>query len=545
MDLLVDKLLNQMDRDAEATAFIELDRKGRERHVASYQLLFDRAASTAVHLQARGLGGKNVLLQISHGFDFVAGFYGCLLAGCTAVPRRVATRSQRDQLGPVLEVAEVAAVLCNEDTRDAWDDAGSTGPSLPVICVEQGRDLSRDWRPPKLREQAIALIQFTSGTTSLPKGVVVSHGALAHNSETIRAAFGFVPGHTVVSWLPFTHDMGLVGHVVQPVYSGLRSVVMPPAAFAGNPSTWLRTIAAYRAYCSGAPNFAYRFSCDRIADESVSDLDLSGWEIAYCGAERIEAHTIRRFLAKFASLGFRPISIYPCYGLAESTLYATGRRGLKTDQPTPGGPTYVSVGAPPGSSEIRIVAPDTAAECVDRTVGEVWIRSESAASGYMNDAASSAATFDARCGTRGGFIRTGDFGYRADAELYLVGRIKDVIKVRGLAVAAEDVELAISDAAQAEGHCLHGCAVIEVEGQDRESIVAVIEAEPSLSTIFSGLKGSVLRTTGLLLDQLIIVERGTLPRTPSGKVQRRNCRQVLESDSRCLALSGATTRSGA
>lgn len=545
MDTLTWKLLRQFRRDPLATAFLELDRRGIERREASYEMLFDRAASTAAYLHSRGLAGRSVLLQMPQGLDFIAGFYGCLLAGCPAVPRRIQNGTQRDHLTAVLRAADIAAVLTVAEQRTALPEETLAQLRIQTICLEEVANMCSDWRPPLQTDADMAIIQFTSGTTSAPKGVVVSRGALAHNSESIRCAFGFVPGQTVVSWLPFTHDMGLIGHLVQPVYSGLRSVFMPPAAFAGNPAVWLKTIARYGARCSGAPNFAYRTCCDRIAPDALSEFDLSCWEIAYCGAERIEPHTIERFIRRFSRFGLRPDSIYPCYGLAESTLYVTGRHGLKTHTLTPRGTACVSVGAADAGAQVLIVDPQLQQQCADETIGEVWVKSESGATGYCNDAAATAATFEFKCGTQRGFIRTGDLGYRAASELYLVGRIKDVIKVRGIAVAAEDVELTIGEIVSAAGRCLHACAVIDVPDDAGERIIALIEAEPSLQAMFSDIRGGVHRATGLLLDRIVVLDRGTLPKTPSGKVQRRSCRQLLADADACCPASGAPVHPGA
>lgn len=513
-------------------AFVELNRSGVEVASLTYSQLLSKATAVAAQLQELRVNERNVLLLIPHGMHFIVGFYGCLLAGFVAVPHRMPKPSDFERLGSICNSIRIAAVVTVRAHLARTEEfVGKYQPGVPTICVDH-LESALAWRLAESKFDTIALVQFTSGTVRSPKGVVLTHGALIRNSEAIRSAFKFSLKNVVVSWLPFTHDMGLIGHVVQPVYSGLLNVFMSPTTFVTTPSMWLQVISRYRAYCSGAPNFAYRFCCDKRMDDDMEGVDLSCWRLAYCGAERIDPDTARSFCARFARLGFSSSSFFPCYGLAESTLFVTGRWGLEIDK-SPSNQECVSVGSVRSDHvSVKVVEPRSMTECGDRCIGEIWIKSKSNALGYINDLDATETTFGVCLDGDAGYLRTGDLGYTDSDQLYVVGRMKDLIKVRGISFAAEDAELLIMRAAQEMAVVVSACAVVGVDTELGESTIALIEIEEEFRCaangrdLSEGVTRKICDSMGLLLCDVLLVNRGDLPRTASGKVKRAECREL-------------------
>ncbi len=552
MQGLLDKLLAQAERTPDARAFVELNRRGEEIAELSRRSLYQRANRVAVRLREIGRDGANVMILLPHGMQFVLCFYGCLLAGRVALPYKIPKSADVPRLLSVLQTAQVAAIVTvKQQEAKVREWLAGAALRIPLLLFDDlAADVSESGVPfhtSRASADERAVLQFTSGTTSSPKGVVISHGALAHNSTAITRAFGLRSGERMVSWLPFTHDMGLIGHVVLPVYSALTSVFMSPVAFVSNPAIWLQAISHYRAQCSGAPNFAYRLCCDKIA-ESLFEVDLSCWEVAYCGSERIEPRTAATFIKKFARYGLPARSFYPCYGLAESTLFVTGRHGVKTTLSKTTGALCVSVGAPADESFQLAIKDDRQARCADGDVGEIWIKSPSNACGFYGESGYSSRPFTADAKYTPEFIPTGDIGYLEAGELYVVGRIKDVIKIRGLAFAAEDLELAIGDAANSLGITIYAVAAIAVVEDEHERIVGLLECDVDgqsvdgqgidkrdvgVAHVRQQIRRRVCDATGAVLDDLVLLSRHALPRTTSGKVKRGQCAAIfLEEKSR-------------
>lgn len=535
MDSLVHVLLEHASSREQAPVYTELDRHGKTTQTLTFGRVQQKSAAVAATLQRLELVDRRVLLLMPQSMSFIVGFLGCLLARCVAVPHRLPKATDMERLLTIARMADIAAVLTikahEPRIRQLFDHSGL---NVALVSVDEVDDaLHSDWRMPDIGAATTALVQFTSGTIRSPKGVVVPHSALLHNSAAIREAFRFRGGEPLISWLPFTHDMGLIGHVVQPLYSSLHSIFLSPVAFATNPLCWLQAISDFRADCSGAPNFAYRLCSSKFTAESSMQLDLSSWRLAYCGAERIDADTMRTFIQKFRPHGFSPSSIFPCYGLAESTLFVTGRWGIAADRLTPASQEYVSVGPVANDrTTVKIVEPDTLSECADREIGEICIRSTSNASGYLNDAKATADAFDITIDGLDGFMRTGDLGYRDAGQLFVVGRMKDLIKIRGVAFAAEDAELVVVRTTQRMGQDILACAVTGIETESGEAALAFIELQNEISDarcsrdLSSRVARAVCDEIGILLEDVILVTRGELPKTPSGKVKRAACKDI-------------------
>jgi 8-amino-7-oxononanoate synthase len=394
------------------------------------------------------------------------------------------------------------------------------------------------------------MLQYTSGSTSQPKGVMLSHANLMANVHAIHQAFGVRSGDSSVFWLPMYHDMGLVGGVLVPLFAGATNVSISPATFLQSPITWLAAISKYRATISGGPNFAYDLCIRKITDEQRATLDLSSWALAFVGAEPIEAATLERFATAFAPCGFKPGAFYPCYGLAEATLMVSGSRrgsgatiGTFSDtaltenrvEPVPrDGPQarrLVACGSPVGDLRVVIVDPHSCAEAAPGRVGEIWVAGASVGQGYWHKPGQTRRSLDARLSDtgEGPFLRTGDLGFMDDGQLSVTGRLDDLIIVRGLNRYPQDIE------ATARGsHPLlesgYGAAfVTDDHGPQRLVLVQEVARKGTVdfASVLDAVRSAVLDEHGLALDAVVLVRNGTIPRTSSGKVQRHACRAAF------------------
>ncbi|WP_165679080.1 AMP-binding protein, partial [Metapseudomonas otitidis] len=388
-----------------------------------------RARVIAAALQAEAEFGDRAVLLFDSGPDYVAAFFGCLYAGVIAVPAyppESARRHHQLRLLSIIDDAEPALVLTSAALREPLQqmnqDLGTACPAL--LCVEDLQDeLADAWCEPVLAADDIAFLQYTSGSTSLPKGVQVSHGNLVANELLIRRGFGIGADDVIVSWLPLYHDMGLIGGLLQPIFSGVPCVLMSPRYFLERPVRWLEAIAQYGGTVSGGPDFAYRLCCERVSAGALARLDLSGWRVAFSGSEPIRQDSLERFAGQFAGCGFDAASFLACYGLAEATLFVTGGvRGqgipalgvdgaaLAQNRIEPGADSLLlSCGFGQPGHGVMIVEPATGAALGENRVGEIWASGPSIAHGYWRNPEATAKAFVDRDGTS--WLRTGDLGF--------------------------------------------------------------------------------------------------------------------------------------
>jgi acyl-CoA synthetase (AMP-forming)/AMP-acid ligase II len=531
----------QKERDAE-TGFTygELDRAAR--HVANRLRSLDAAS-------------ERVLLLYPHGLDFIAALFGCFYAGAVAVPVLPAARpgQSRDRLRGILADAVPRFAL----TNDA-DAAALSGAPIHITVMQNLKAVAEGtpepWTAPSIDPHAICMLQYTSGSTGTPNGVMLSHANIMRNEAMICERFEHTPDSVVVSWLPVYHDMGLIGMLFQPLYVGNPCIFMSPVTFMQRPIRWLQAISRYRATTSGGPNFAYEMCVDRIKTDDCTGLDLSSLEIAYSGAEPVRADTMRRFSERFAACGFRPEAFYPCYGLAEATLLVTGGRklspwrlrtvdavALESDHRAvavreDGHPrTLVGCGTSPACQSVRIVHPETGEELEEGHVGEIWVAGPCVAGGYWKREHQSRATFEARVqgDPETPFLRTGDLGFLDGRELYVTGRIKDVLIIRGRNHYPQDIEATAENSHPALLPA--GSVAMLVPGAADERLVLVHEvrrqyvATPDTIGIAAAVRQRVAREHGLQIAGLVLLRPGTLPRTTSGKLRRQECRRLLMS----------------
>jgi 8-amino-7-oxononanoate synthase len=538
----------------------------------TYAQLDRRARAIAACLQDMGFAGQCVLLVYPPGLDFITAFFGCLYAGCVAVPTYPPHRHRMfERFQAVAADARARIALSNASGAaqfQAMMEAENSGQAaassrLSWLATDEIPDaLAERWEEPAIAPDTLAMLQYTSGSTSRPKGVMVSHGNLMANIRAIHQAFGIQYEDSSVFWLPMYHDMGLVGGVLVPVFNGSTNVSISPATFLQNPITWLAAISKYRATISGGPNFAYDLCVRKITDEQRATLDLSSWALAFVGAEPIEPGTLERFAAAFAPCGFKPSAFYPCYGLAEATLMVCGpRRGSGATVGTfretaltenrvepvpddaPQARRLVACGSPVGGLRVVIVDPHSRAEGAPGRVGEIWVAGASVGQGYWHKPGQTRRSFDARLSDTGGgpFLRTGDLGFMREGQLYVTGRLDDLIIVRGMNRYPQDIE------ATARGsHPLlesgYGAAFV-ADGHGRQRLVLVQEVarrgEKDLTPALDAIRRAVLDEHGLALDAIVLVRSGTILRTSSGKIQRHACRAAfLAGELKALAEHG-------
>jgi len=560
---LVDVLSRRAAAAPEREAYVFLDDAGVPAARLSYGELDARARSIAARLQAHGLAGQRALLLYPPGLDFVSAFMGCLYGGVVAVPAYPPRTPQAlPRLLAIARDARPAAVLTTAALLPRITALGGLDGMRTVATDDAARE-DETWNPPALDGGALAFLQYTSGSTATPKGVMVSHGNLLHNEETIRLAFEQTEGSVVVGWLPLYHDMGLIGTVLQPLYVGARAILMSPLAFLQKPLLWLDVISRYRATTSGGPNFAYDLCVRKVKPAERDALDLGSWEVAFNGAEPVRAETLERFSAWFAPCGFRSSAFFPCYGLAEATLFVSG--GSKDAEPVvaavsaaeleqgrvaavgpgaAGGRRLVSSGAP-RRLRVAIVDPESGQPCREDRVGEIWLAGESVAQGYWRQPEATEEMFGARVaaaeatlGER--FLRTGDLGFLAGGELYIAGRAKDLIIIRGRNLYPHDLEAAAERSHPAARPGCGAAFAIERDGEERLIVVQELDRRRTeeAPAVADAIRRALAEQHEVQVQDVVLVRAGTIPKTSSGKIQRHACRAAYLAGSLEVVIPG-------
>jgi acyl-CoA synthetase (AMP-forming)/AMP-acid ligase II len=530
----------------------------------TYQELDFKARAIASRLQHQGAAGERVLVLCRPGLDHVAGFFGCIYAGAVAVPvhERLAPR-----LSSVVPDAQARFALATAEThanvRAAVDDLDE-GRHLQWGLTDDVGDAD-SWVTPDLDPDAIAMVQYTSGSTTAPKGVVLTHRNLLHNMETVRQVWGGDDTAVSVFWLPSHHDMGLIGAILSMLYVGCTTHLMSPTAFVKRPMRWLEAISRHRATFTVAPNFAYELCIEQSTAEERAALDLSSLAMAMNGAEPVRPATLQRFADAFASSGFRPQAQFPVYGLAEATLLVSGgsdsalpvvhhidRAALSEDRVVDVEPesqsavALIGCGRPAGGQRVVIVDPVTRRPCQADEVGEIWIAGPSVARGYWQRPEETEQTFSAfLSGTSDGpFLRTGDLGFLRSGQLFITGRCKDLITIRGGNYYPNDIELTVQD-----------CDPVLVSGRGAafaitpglgavEQLVVVQEVhrhrEVELYDIIDKIWVAIADRYGIRTHSVVLVEHLSIPTTSSGKIQRGQCKRLfLNGDLTAVAHWGA------
>jgi acyl-CoA synthetase (AMP-forming)/AMP-acid ligase II len=533
--------------DTEVYRFMWSGAEGAAPIRLTYRTL-DRAARRIAG-RLRSAGQRRTLIVQSTGQRFAESLFGCWYSGAVAIPAPpVGGRHHTERLLAIIKDAQVDAVLTDSTSAPELSrllaSAGHTSgvECLAVDAFEPAE--ADDWRPVPSGGEDLALLQYTSGSTGAPRGVPVTHAQLLANQAAITRAFGTGPSSIIGGWLPLHHDMGLVGHLLQPIFVGATGVLMSPWTFLRSPVRWLELISECGVTASAAPNFAYDLVARQVTDEQIARLDLSHWDTAVVGAEPIRADTLRGFAERFAPAGFRAAALRPAYGLAEATLLvsASGPLGYRERQadpaaleqglwaePAPCGPAQPLVGSgAPVDTEVRVVHPTSGQALPSGQVGEIWVRGEGVADGYWRAPLETRRCFGVTSADgAGGFLRTGDLGVLRDGELYVTGRLKDLLIIDGRNLHPHDVEHAVHAVSP-----LCGAGAVFGVLSDREHMVVVqeISARRGTELDFDRLDAAVqdrLAEDFSVSSSMVLVRPGTIRRTTSGKIQRDRVRQLF------------------
>ncbi len=524
----------------------------------TYEELEKRARAIGAFLQSQGASGQRALLFYPPGLDFLTAFWGCLFAGVIGVPvfpARLARHLPR--LSAIVADSQARLVLTTSRISARSEELCKRAPDLGNLqwCSTDNLslDIAAQWRDPGVDSHTLAFLQYTSGSTGTPRGVMVSHGNLLHNSAAIQRVFGFTPESLGLTWLPHYHDMGLIGCLLQPVYAGCSSVVMPPTSFLQRPLRWLEAATRYRATTIVGPNFAYDLCVRKITPEQRATLKLDSIEVALSGAEPVRSQTLERFAETFAPCGFRKEAFHPAYGLAEATLIVSGESGSS-------GPQVYSVDAvalqknsvQPASAEssasralvacgpvvpdtkVVIVDPDSLTPCASDRVGEIWVSGPGVAQGYWQKPEETVETFGGRLADTndGPFLRTGDLGFLRGGELIITGRIKDLIIIRGANHYSQDLEQTVELSHRALRPGCGAAFSIDAAGEERLVIVYEIEEAERLAgeEVADAVRNALVESHEVSPYAVVLIKPRTVFRTSSGKIQRFACRDAFLAD---------------
>lgn len=529
---------------------------GEEAVQLTYGELDRKARSVAAYLkkQYAVCTGDRALLVYPPGLEFITSFFGCLYAGVIAVPS-VPPNKHSHRLQSIIKDSQPSLGLTSSKLLKGMQGQFSNKPLFNCfnwVATDELIDSDKFQIERAINKDSIAFLQYTSGSTGNPKGVMVTHSNLLHNSKMLQKASHNTSESIIVNWLPLYHDMGIIGSILQPLYVGATCVTMSPLDFLQKPYRWLKAITDYKATYSGAPDFGYNLCVSKVTEEQINELDLSSWKTAFNGSDQVRHSTIEAFINKFERCGFKREAFYPTFGLAEATLMVTG--GLNDNPPKyhsvkresleengviessnePEDRKIVSLGKPWIGQTVKITNPNTLVVCGENEVGEIWVSGDSVAKGYWNNPEATTKTFEAYTANgEGPFLRTGDLGYLNDGELYFVGRIKDVIIIRGKNHFPQDIELTVENCHSA--FVSNGSAAFSVDRNDEERLVVAVEVNRRVDYDgpFNNFKKELLKKVRraitehheIQLYDLVLVKEGSIPKTSSGKVQRNESKE--------------------
>ncbi|WP_322686838.1 fatty acyl-AMP ligase [Nostoc sp. DedQUE07] len=546
--------------EPDKTSFIFLQDGETEVAKLTYKELDQQAKAIASQLQsiinpgdAYGALRVRALLLYPPGLDFIAAFFGCLYAGIIAVPAYPPRRNQhQSRLEAIIIDVQPLVVLTTSDLLANISNQLGQNQQLPNLHYITTNNIvsSENFIPYQASPDTLAFVQYTSGSTGIPKGVMITHGNLLYNSQLIQSCFQDTPYSLGVSWLPPYHDMGLIGGVLQPLYVGAPTILMSPVAFIQKPWRWLQAISRYKATTSGGPNFAYELCVKKITLEQKAELDLSNWILAFNGAEPIRIETLERFATAFKSCGFRQEAFYPCYGMAEATLLVSG--GLKTSLPSvcqvdkaalekhqivadvntsENLQKMVGCGYARLDQKIAIVDPELQIPCPEGKVGEIWVSGASVAMGYWQQRDLTEQTFNAYLADEGPFLRTGDLGFLQHGELFVTGRIKDLIIIRGCNHYPQDIEQTVQQSHPALVVGSGAAFVVDLNGEQKLVVVQEVERtylhKLNVQEVVRNIRQAVATEDGIQINTIVLVKTGSLLKTSSGKIQRFACREAF------------------
>lgn len=539
----------------------------------TYAQLANQAAELSGRLQSSAGPGTRALLLLPAGLDFAVAFFACLQAGIIAVPvpapHPARLTKAIGRLQAIAADAGATVIISDASLRLAGDVLCDQYPALRraqwIDLNGSDEEQYKDYSPASFLKYDTALLQYTSGSTSDPRGVIVTHENLLSNLAAIEKRVTNHESSVSVSWLPHFHDMGLVGGILQPIYGGYPGWLMSPATFLHRPARWLEAITSLRATFSGGPDFAYDLCVRRISLEQRASLDLSSWEYAFNGSEPVRQKTMIEFSQTFEDSGFHHGAWRPVYGLAEATLMVAGgsagssysSRQLAAEAledhrveeclDDERGVTSVSCGPPIESTKVLAVHPETHTVCPPGEVGELWVRGPGVARGYWGKTNSKTSVFEKKLlgAFNRSFLRTGDLGFVADGEIHVTGRMKDLIIIRGRKLYPQDIELTVETC-----HSMirpHACAAFSIIDEGVESVAVAVEIERAAASddsvfqkeVTNAIRQAVSETHEVGLAKLTLLRPGSLPRTTSGKIRRSALKTRLAPSKEIISVSGA------
>ncbi|MCX4165234.1 MULTISPECIES: beta-ketoacyl synthase N-terminal-like domain-containing protein [Paraburkholderia] len=554
---------------SDQTAFIFLDNGESELARLTFGDLDRRARGIAARLQGMAQPGDRVLLVYPPGLEFISAWVGCLYAGLIGVPAYPPRKNRpADRLKSIVTDATPIVALTDAATLDGMEhraDGYSETLELNILATDDGFDAPLEqWREPEITPQTLALLQYTSGSTGTPKGVMISHANILSNVEVITEANDCDASTVFVSWLPVFHDMGFFGKVLLPIYLGVLSVLMAPAAFVQKPVRWLNAITKYRGTHCAAPDFAYDLCARKVSDEAKAQLDLSSWRVAFNGAEPVRAETVARFTQAFASCGFEAETMRPVYGMAEATLFISGQparsrplvvdfdaddlaQGVATKSTQGKLHALVSCGRVWAEHRLRIVNADSGVRCAPGQIGEIWLSGPSVGVGYWNRAEETEHTFRAKLSDDdSAYMRTGDLGFVDGEDLFVTGRLKDLIIVAGRNHYPQDLEQSAEACHPALTPSASAAFSINVDNVERVVIACEVRREALNTLNAEAVAAEIRRTLAEVHDvdlyAAVLLRPATILRTSSGKIQRRRTRDAFLSG-QGLAIAGEWRRS--
>lgn len=551
---LLSILRHRAQNQGEQISYTYLKDGETEANSLTYQQLEKKARVIAAKLQSLCNFEDRALLLYPPGLEFVEAFFGCLCAGVVAVPVYPPRPNHSlARVEAIVSDAKTTLVLTTASTLQRLEQQFSLNPKLSALqwvttdTLSDG--LAGDWEEPPLSSDSLAFLQYTSGSTGNPKGVMVSHRNLLHNSAFIQTFFEHSSESIGVIWLPPYHDMGLIGGVIQPLYRGGPVVLISPMHFLQRPIRWLMAITRYRATTSGGPNFAYDLCVRKITPKQRAGLDLTSWNLAFSGSEPVRAETLDRFTQAFESCGFDSKAFYPCYGLAESTLMVSGgtkeaestkltvdSQALEANRVAPVtadqryGRTLIGCGNTISDQRVLIVHSERKIPCDGNEIGEIWVAGPSVAQGYWNRAEETEHTFRATMADtgEGPFLRTGDLGFMHEGELFVTGRLKDTIVIHGRNHYPHDIELTVEKSHDALSAGSGTAFSIDVEGEERLVVVQEVERKHlrdlDADAVMGAIRRSVSKEHDLQVYAVLLLKTSSIPKTSSGKVRRDACR---------------------
>ena len=552
---LVDALSKRARHQPDKRAYTFLQDGEIEADALTYQELERSAQAIAAQLQSYNAIGQRALLLYPPGLEFIAAFFGCLLAGVIAVPAYPPRANQTiSRLLAIAKDAEATLALTTTSVfanSQQWLLQNSDLAQLHWLATDSiNADMAQLWQEPIINTDTLAFLQYTSGSTGTPKGVMVSHGNLLSNCADLDLGWNHTVDSIIVSWLPTFHDMGLIYGVIEPLYKGCSCYMMPPVSFLHKPMRWLQAISAYKATHSAAPNFAYDLCVRKITPEQKSTLNLSRWRMALNGAEPVRPDVLQRFADSFKPCGFDFTAFCPGYGLAEATLKvaavrqqdspvflqvdvdalaqnrvveATGDRGNLQ--------TLVGCGRSEIDTQIAIVHPESLTQCQDSEVGEIWVSGSSVAQGYWKNPVQTKQTFQAtlKGDASRHFLRTGDLGFIKDGELFVTGRLKDIIIIQGRNHYPQDIELTVENSHPALRPSCGAAFAVEFKGEEQLVVVQEVERtylrRLSIDEVVGNIRQAVSVEHDIRVHTVVLIKTGTISKTSSGKIQRQTCRQ--------------------